>query len=61
MFHTHRSSVQRPTYEMYDVILSASGVVNVLAQDKEHAAWTALELSLDREEELIDVRRSDEW
>jgi len=57
MFHTHK----RPHYEMYDVILSASGVVNVLAQDSEHAAWTALELSLDREEELIDVRRSDEW
>jgi hypothetical protein len=53
MPHTH--------YDLYDVVLSASGVVNILAQDNEHAAWTAMELSLDREEELIDVRRSDEW
>ena len=53
MFNTH--------YDLYDVILSASGVVNILAQDKEQAAWSALELSLDREEKLIDVRRSDEW
>ena len=57
MIHTHT----RPHYELYDVVLSASGVLNILAQDKEHAAWTALELSLDREEDLIDVRMSDEW
>lgn len=49
------------TYQLFDVVLSASGVLNILAQDKEHAAWTALELSLDREEQLIDVRLSDEW
>ena len=46
---------------MYDVVLSASGVVNILAWDKETAAYNALELSLDREETLIDVRLSDEW
>ena len=41
---------------MYDVVLSVSGVVNILARDKETAAYNALELSLDREETLIDVR-----
>lgn len=60
MFHTHYVRANAH-YDLYDVILSASGVVNILAQDKEQAAWSALELSLDREEELIDVRRSDEW
>jgi|TARA_R110002050_G_C8521340_1_gene477635 hypothetical protein len=46
---------------MYDVVLSDSGVVNILAKDKETAAYNALELSLNREESLIDVRLSDEW
>ena len=46
---------------MYDVVLSVSGVINILARDKETAAYNALELSLDREETLIDVRLSDEW
>ena len=50
-----------PQPKLYDVILSASGLVQVLAHDKEHAAYTALELSLDRDEELIDVKLTDEW
>lgn len=46
--------------KMFDVILSVSGSINILALDNEEAAWIAKELSLDREEELIDVRLSDE-
>ena len=46
---------------MYDVVLSDSGVINILAKDKETAAFNALELSFNREETLIDVRLSDEW
>jgi len=48
-------------YKLYDVVLSVSGVTTLLARDSEHAAWSALELSLDREEKLIDVRRTYEW
>jgi|GEM_PF-5471885 len=47
--------------DLYDVVLSDSGVVNILAKDKETAAYNALELSLNREEQLIDVRLADEW
>ena len=50
-----------PQPKLYDVILSASGLVQILALDKEHAAASALELSLDRDEELIDVKQTDEW
>ena len=48
-------------YKQYDVTLSVSGVTTVLAQDKEQAAWQALELSLVRGEKLIDVRQCHEW
>ena len=33
-----------------------SGVEYILAPDSEHAAWQALELSTDRDAQLIDVR-----
>ena len=33
----------------------------VIANDNEHAAWAALELSTNRNCQLINVRRSDEW
>ena len=48
-------------YKLFDVVLSVTGVMTLLARDAEHAAWSALELSLDREEKLIDVRRTYEW
>ena len=48
-------------YKLFDVVLSVTGVTTLLARDEEHAAWSALELSLDREEKLIDVRRTYEW
>ena len=48
-------------FKQYDVTLSVSGVTTMLAQDKEQAAWQALELSLVRGEKLIDVRQCDEW
>ena len=48
-------------YKLFDVVLSVTGVTTLLARDAEHAAWSALELSLDRDEKLIDVRRTYEW
>jgi hypothetical protein len=39
----------------FTVVLS-SGVEYVLAPDSEHAAWQALELSVERNVTLIDVR-----
>ena len=33
----------------------------ILAPDSEHAAWDALELSIDRNAQLINVRTTDEW
>jgi len=33
----------------------------VIAKDNEHAAWAALELSTNRNCQLINVRRNDVW
>ena len=54
-------SVSRPKPREYTVTLSASGDVYLLALDAEHAAWSALELSLDREEKLLNVKETDAW
>lgn len=45
---------------LYEVILG-SGVMRLLAPDSETAAWLALELSRERDDELINVRQADEW
>ena len=45
---------------LYEVILR-SGVIHLLAPDSEAAAWMALELSQERDDELINVRQADEW
>ena len=44
----------------YEVTLR-SGVWYLLAPDSEQAAWSALELSRERNDKLIDVRQADEW
>ena len=41
--------------KMFTVVLS-SGVETILAPDSEHAAWQALELSVERDVQLLDVR-----
>ena len=46
--------------QLYHVTLS-SGTISLLAPDSESAAWMALELSHERNDELIDVRLADEW
>ena len=45
---------------LYEVTLR-SGVMCLLAPDSEAAAWMALELSRERDDELINVRQADEW
>jgi len=45
---------------LYEVTLR-SGVIHLLAPDSEAAAWMALELSLERDDELLNVRQADEW
>ena len=46
--------------KLYDVVLR-SGTISLLAPDSESAAWMALELSHERDDELINVRLVDEW
>jgi hypothetical protein len=44
----------------YEITLR-SGVWYLLAPSSEQAAWTALELSKERNDQLLNVRRTDEW
>ena len=53
MFHNHPP-------KLYAVTLS-SGTMHLLAPDSESAAWMALELSHERDDELLNVRQADEW
>ena len=46
--------------KLYNVVLR-SGTISLLAPDSESAAWMALELSHERNDELVDVRLADEW
>lgn len=46
--------------KVYEVTLS-SGTRYILAPDSEAAAWSALELSQERKDTLINVRQHDEW
>jgi hypothetical protein len=46
--------------KLYDVVLR-SGTISLLAPDSESAAWMALELSHERDDELVNVRLVDEW
>jgi len=45
---------------LYEVTLR-SGTIHLLAPDSESAAWAALELSNEQDDELINVRQADEW
>ena len=53
MLHNHQP-------KLYNVTLR-SGTISLLAPDSESAAWMALELSHERNDELVDVRLADEW
>ena len=53
-------SITSTSPTLYEVTLS-SGTLHLLAPDSESAAWMALELSHERDDELVDVRLSDEW
>ena len=46
--------------KLYEVVLR-SGSRYILAPDSEAAAWSALELSQERKDTLINVRLHDEW
>ena len=45
----------------YHVTLSSGETIYILARDTEEAAWSALELAVDRDLYLVDVRLTDEW
>ena len=51
---------QSPLRE-YEVVLSSGEVMYLLAANLEQAAWDALELSVDRNVKLVNVRQTDEW
>ena len=53
MLHNHAP-------KLYEVTLR-SGTMHLLAPDSESAAWMALELSRERDDELVNVRQADEW
>jgi hypothetical protein len=44
----------------YEITLR-SGVWYLLAPNSEHAAWRALELSRERNDQLLNVKQTDEW
>ena len=48
------------TLQEFNVVLR-SGLFKIVAQDAEHAAWTALELSMEENDELLDVHYADQW
>ena len=60
--HVQLASVPMQTSppKLYDVTLR-SGTISLLAPDSESAAWMALELSHERDDELINVKQADEW
>jgi len=60
--HAQLASVPMQTKppKLYEVTL-CSGTMHLLAPDSESAAWMALELSHERNDELINVRQADEW
>lgn len=45
---------------LYEVTLSG-GTWLLYASSAEHAAWTALELADQNQQQLLNVRRTDEW
>jgi len=53
--------LQSPRLHEYNVTLSSGEVMYILAANSEEAAWDALELSMDRQCKLTDVRRTYEW
>jgi len=60
----HHANVQQMLHnhppKLYEVTLS-SGTMHLLAPDSESAAWMALELSHERNDELVNVKQADEW
>jgi hypothetical protein len=53
MIHNHR-------LREYEVTLR-SGVWYLLAPNSEEAAWSSLELSRERNDQLLNVKQTDEW
>lgn len=47
-------------FKEYEVTTN-TGVWYLLARDNEQAAWSALELSKERHEKLLNVRITDAW
>ena len=58
--HSPKARLAAPLRE-YHVTLSSGETIYILARDSEEAAWSALELAVDRDLYLVDVRLTDEW
>ncbi len=56
-----QSSARTPKLYEYEVTLSYGNPFFILATDSMHAAYSALELSTERDNKLINVRITDEW
>jgi hypothetical protein len=56
-----RLDLSHSSLREYHVTLSSGETIYILARDTEDAAWSALELAVDRDLYLVDVRLTDEW
>ena len=45
----------------YLITLRSGATFNLLAPNSEHAAWCALELSQERNDQLLNISIADEW
>jgi len=56
-----QKQAQKPKYQEFQVRLSSGEIFYLLALNSMNAAYSALELSEDRNCKLLDVKLSDEW
>jgi len=56
-----QNQAQKPKYQEFKVKLSSGETFYLLALNSMNAAYSALELSIDRNCKLLDVSLTDEW
>ena len=56
-----QNQAQKPKYQEFQVKLSSGEIFFLLALNSMNAAYSALELSRDRNCKLLDLKLTDEW
>ena len=59
--HDEQKQAQKPKYQEFQVRLSSGEIFYLLALNSIEAAYHGLELSVDRNCKLLDVKLTDEW